>query len=177
MSLPETQMSIPEVPPSIQSDNISLTNKTTKRASAQLFLQNEKNFLNSMLTSSGLIGLAVAIPLLMPTPMMRWYAMACAMSAFILAIHGSFMYKRNYDAFSKNEQEFIDWNSSHIFFYCSAFILITLSITIAYELYWAAAADSSSVIPTEETPIVDTPKLDNIDTNETSSVTDSNISN
>ena len=175
MSQPETQMSTPEVPPSFNNDAISLTNKTTKRASAQLFLQNEKNFLNSMLTSCGLIGLAVAIPLLMPSPTMWWYALACAVSAFVLAVHGSFMYKRNYDAFSKNEQEFIEWHSSHIFFYCAAFILITLSITIAYELYWAAAADSSKASPSQvAADTADTSKTDNIDLN---SVTDSNISN
>lgn len=133
--------------PSNTNNVVSVTKPNSPRANPQLYLHNENNFYQIVMSSCVLVAMAVALPLLMPTSTMKWLSVSIAFAAFSMLMQGIMSYKRNFDAFEKNEEEFINWNSSNMFLYSVGATCLIAAIVVVYELYWNASPAVESNAP------------------------------
>lgn len=108
----------------------------------QLFMDNERNTYQTILAASIVLGLGVYLPLVMPSDTMRWVGVLLCIAAMFILFTGLYTFKRNLDSFNRNEQNFIDWNTSTMMIYSIGSIMSIVSAMVVYEMYWNATPKS-----------------------------------
>ena len=133
----------PVTPPSID------VTKPQQKTDPHLYMSNERNMYQTLLTGCVILVLSIYLPLVLPSDSSKWAAVALCITAIATLFMGLYTFKRNIDAFESNEQDYIDWNKSSTIMYSIGSVLLITSSMVLYELYWNANGKKS----TDSSPI------------------------
>ena len=98
-------------------------------------MNNENNIYMAIFTGCIMIILSFYVTKELKTKNAKNIALALLACAISVIIYGVVTYKRNFEAFEMNEQEYIDWDASRLFVYGISGIILIVSMMLAYENY------------------------------------------
>ena len=142
--IPQSVTPLP--PPSQPTESPLVTPNITKpqnKGDPQLYMNNERNTFQAILTACVILLLGIYIPLFIDNQSIKWMGLLLCLSSLSIVFVALYTYKRNITMFEKNEQNYIDSDLASYLIYSVGGIIMIASSMITYEMYWNISGNNT----------------------------------
>lgn len=157
--IPQSVTPLPSPPSQNVVSHLTAPNvtKPQNKGDPQLYMNNERNTFQAIITACVILLLGIYIPLVIDNKSVKWMGILLCLCSLSIVFVALYTYKRNITMFEKNEQNYIDWDIASFLIYSVGGILMITSSIITYEMYWNIAGNNTQSSPSarNNTPIQD----------------------